>query len=118
MSPTMFLNTRLVIKEDFWAAFRELEAIYFIRDRKNDCIKIGHSNDPWRRLTTLQVGCNSELDLIGVIAAEIRIERIVYFQLIEGRVRGEWVWDRGVTSQWLADMTHGEPMCRNVWRLV
>ena len=37
---------------------------------------------------------------------------------MEGHTHGEWFWDRGVTTQWLIDMTQGEPICRHVWALV
>lgn len=113
-----FLQTKLVSKDEFWTAFHKTGAVYFIRNTGDDTIKVGHSTDPWKRLTNLQVGCSGRLELIGVIAAAREIEPIVHNQLFEGRIRGEWFWDRGVTSQWLHDMTYGQPLLRNVWRLV
>jgi hypothetical protein len=113
-----FLRTSLVSSAEFWAAFHEGGAIYFIRDAQADAIKVGHSLDPNKRLSDLQVGCSGKLELIGVIAAAKEIERIVHGQLREGHIRGEWFYDRGITSQWLQDMTQGEPMYRHVWKLV
>ncbi|QQN61489.1 GIY-YIG nuclease family protein [Bradyrhizobium diazoefficiens] len=113
-----FLQTRLVPEAEFWTAFDRTGAIYFIRNVDADAIKIGHSRDPAKRLSNLQVGCSGRLELIGVIAAAREIEPIVHDQLFEGRIRGEWFWDRGVTSQWLSDMTQGEPLFRHVWKLV
>jgi Meiotically up-regulated gene 113 len=112
------LHTRLVSSAEFWQAFHATGAVYFIRNAREDTIKVGHSRDPRKRLSDLQVGCSSQLELIGVIAAAPEIEPIVHQQLREGRIRGEWFWDRGVTSQWLLDMTQGEPLHRHVWRLV
>jgi Meiotically up-regulated gene 113 len=114
----MYLRTELVSAAEFWKAFHERGAVYFIRDKGADTIKIGYSADPWKRLSNLQVGNSSRLELIGVVAAERAIEGIVHFQLIEGAIDGEWFWDRGVTTEWLMNMTSGEPMCRNVWTLV
>jgi len=109
------LQTNLVTSAEFWKAFHETGAIYFIRNARADEIKVGHSRDPKKRLADLQVGCSSGLVLIGVIAATREIEPIVHRQFYEGRVRGEWFYDRGVTSQWLTDITQGEPLYRHVW---
>jgi hypothetical protein len=114
----MFLRTRLVTKEEWRVADAHTGSIYFIRNAAADTIKIGHSRDVTRRLQELQVGNSARLELIGVIAAEIAIEKVVHFQLMEGRVTGEWFYDRGVTTQWLSDMTSGEPMFRNIWDFV
>jgi hypothetical protein len=113
----MFLRTRLVSKEEWRAAHLKTGSIYFIRDAEQDCIKVGHSKDPWSRLRTLQVGSSSRLGLIGVIAAPIEIEAIVHNQLKEGSTHGEWFLDRGVTTQWLMSMTQGDPICRHIWSL-
>jgi hypothetical protein len=113
-----YLQTRLVSEAEFWPAFHETGAIYFIREAKADAIKIGHSRDPKKRLSDLQVGSSGRLELIGVIAAAREIEPIVHKQHSEGHLRGEWFCDRGITSQWLLDMTQGEPLFRQVWRLV
>jgi hypothetical protein len=112
------LQTKLVSSAEFWKAFHETGAVYFIRNACADEIKVGHSRDPQKRLADLQVGCSSKLELIGVIAADRDIEPIVHRQFYEGRIRGEWFYDRGVTSQWLMDMTQGEPLHRHVWKLV
>ena len=113
-----FLKTNLVSRLEFWKAFHETGALYFIRNAHADEIKIGHSRDPAKRLADLQVGCSSLLELIGVIAAPREIEPIVHRQFYEGRIRGEWFYDRGITSRWLIDMTQGEPLYRHVWKLV
>jgi Meiotically up-regulated gene 113 len=113
-----FLRTTLVSSDEFWKAFHEVGAVYFIRDAKADAIKVGHSRDPHKRLSDLQVGSSAKLELIGVIAAAKKIEPLVHRQLFEGHIRGEWFYDRGVTSQWLLDMTQSEPMYRHVWKLV
>lgn len=113
-----FLQTKLVSPAEFWPAFCDTGAVYFIRDRVNDAIKVGHSRDPSKRLSDLQVGSSTPLELIGVIAAAREIERIVHRQFYEGRIHGEWFHDRGITGQWLLDMTAGEPLYRHVWKLV
>jgi hypothetical protein len=116
--PTMYLRTSLVTTDEWRAAHAKTGSIYFIRDQEGDLIKVGHSRDPWRRLSQLQVWSGNRLRLIGIIAAHIEIESHIHTHLTEGRTHGEWFWDRGVTSKWLVDMTRGEPWCRNVWRFV
>jgi Meiotically up-regulated gene 113 len=113
-----YLHTRLVTPKEFWSAIHELGAVYFARDDRTDMIKIGHSRDPWKRLSDLQVGNSNRLDLIGVIAASKEIEKLVHGNFPDGHARGEWFYDRGVISQWLMGMTQSEPMYRHIWRLV
>jgi hypothetical protein len=113
-----FLRTQLVSKDEFWAAFRETGGVYFIRDAEADQIKIGYTRLPLARLSNLQVGNSRSLEFAGLIAAPQEIEESIHYELMEGRSRGEWFWDRGVTTEWLLRMTRGEPLCRNIWRLV
>ena len=117
-SPMTHLRTRLVTNDEWHTAHRRTGSIYFLRNAVADCIKIGHSREPILRTQTLQVGSPDRLTLIGLIAASIEIEPLIHDQLREGHARGEWFWDRGVTSIWLLDMTQGEPMCRHIWDLV
>ncbi len=113
-----FLRTTVVSELEYRLAHSKTGSVYFIRNRSDDTIKIGHSHDPQRRLQQLQVGNSTRLELVGVIAAEIAIESIVHNQLREGYLNGEWFWDRGVTTEWLMRMTQNEPLYRNVWTLV
>lgn len=113
-----FLRTRVVSEAEYWSAHHKTGSIYFIRHRLDDTIKIGHSHDVAQRLSTLQVANSSKLELIGAIAAEIAIEEVIHFQLMEGQIKGEWFWDRGVTTEWLMNMTGGQPLYRNVWDFV
>lgn len=114
----MFLRTRLVSQEEFWKAEVDLGAIYFIRDPEAEAVKVGYSREHLNRLSNLQVGSARRLELIGLVAAPPQVESIVHRQFCEGRIHGEWFWDRGVASKWLMDMTQGEPLYRNVWDLV
>ena len=113
-----FLRTRLVTEPGFWKAKAELGTVYFVRDAEADAIKVGYSKDHLNRISTLQVGSARKLELIGLIAAPPEVETIVHSQLYEGRMHGEWFYDRGVTTQWLMDMTQGEPLYRNIWDIV
>ena len=113
-----YLHTRLVTRDEWRQKNREVGSVYFIKDEEADKVKIGYSGDPFRRLGVLQVGSANRLRLIGIIAAPFEVEAILHNQLREGHSHGEWFWDRGVTTQWLVDMTQGEPMCRQVWDIV
>lgn len=112
---TAILRVRQVAESEFWAHFHKVGGVYFIKDDSRDCIKVGHSMEPYTRLSNLQVGNPSKLRLV---AAKPEIEPLIHQQLYEGRVQGEWFLDREVTSQWLTDMTQGEPMCRTIWEFV
>lgn len=114
----MFLRTRVVSGPEYWAAHALYGSVYFLRDRSMDAVKIGYSRDVARRLVQLQTANSTKLELIGAIAAVAEIEELIHFQLMEGRIRGEWFWDRGVTTQWLMDMTRDQPLYRNIWELI
>lgn len=114
----MFLRTQIVSEDDWALAHAKNGSVYFIRDVTNDCIKVGHSRDPITRLSTLQVGNSNRLHLVGLVAAEFAIEQHIHRQLMEGHALGEWFYDRGIVTQWLMDMTQGEPLCRYIWALV
>ena len=113
----MVLRTRVVDFEEWQAAHSRTGSVYFIRDDRADMVKIGHSRNPWRRLSELQVGSANRLAIVGVIAADIAIEGVVHQQFSEGHSAGEWFWDRLVLTDWLRAMTAGYPFCRNVWSL-
>lgn len=112
------LRTRLVSEAEYHAAHRATGSVYFIRDKEADMIKVGHSREPERRLAELQIGSSRRLEIVGLIAAEPAIEKLIHFQLIEGAVHGEWFWDREITTAWLMSMTQNQPMRRNIWDFV
>lgn len=112
------MRTRLASEAEYRAAHRETGSVYFVRDKEADMIKVGHSRDPLRRLQELQIGSSRRLEIIGLIAAEIAIEKLIHFELMEGAVHGEWFWDREITTAWLMRMTQDQPMRRNIWDFV
>lgn len=112
------LRTLLVSEEEFWREFARLGGVYFIRDDQQDSIKIGYTRSPWTRMSNLQVGSASRLTMVGLVAAPRAVEPIIHNWFPDGRRHGEWFWDRGVLTPWLMEMTHDQPMCRNVWTLV
>lgn len=113
-----FLRARLVTETEFVRHFARVGAVYFIRNDELDCIKIGHSREPYTRLSNLQVGSPSPLRIVGLIAAEAKIEPVIHEYHVFGRRRGEWFDDRGVVTGWLTEITYGFPMGRNIWDLV
>jgi hypothetical protein len=113
-----FLRTRLVSKEEFWREFRVLGAIYFIRNDRENSVKIGYSRDPWKRKSNLQVGSPERLRIVGLVAAPEAVEPILHARFWEYRLRGEWFHDNGDITADMNEMTFGEPWLRNVWTLV
>lgn len=109
-----FLRTRIVSEAEFWRHFSVTGGVYFIADKAGDTVKIGFSRDPLARLSNLQVGNASRLELVGLIAGPEPLERQLHAWHREGHVNGEWFWDRGILSHWLDKFTGGNPVARLV----
>lgn len=112
-----FLHTRLVTAAEFAEAYRQIGGVYFIRNARDDTIKIGYSRDVFARFSTLQVANSSSLALVGLVAALQDVERSVHQQFPDGHARGEWFYDSGVITGWLNQITQGHPIGRHIWRL-
>lgn len=67
--------------------------IYFIRDRISRAIKIGVTNDPQKRLVTLQIGNPNLLTLMGTIRGALKEEEALHEKFKAHHVRGEWFQD-------------------------
>lgn len=61
---------------------------YLIKDTKTGLIKIGRSENPQKRLFSLQCGNTNKLELIHVIDANI--EQKLHYKFAHKRLRGEW----------------------------
>jgi len=83
-----------------------------IREGESGPIKIGRSNDPWRRLDTLQAGNARQLLLIAAYrvgkTAHV-VERNTHREFIAHRMIGEWY----APVDRLVDLaaSHGLPCC-------
>lgn len=64
--------------------------IYFIKAVNSGAIKIGVSNDPRRRLDTMQTGSAEPLELLGVLPGQFEEERRLHEMLKRHRIHGEW----------------------------
>ena len=64
--------------------------IYFIQEGINGSIKIGFSNNPHKRLSTLQTSSSKSLYLIAVLEGDNTKEQELHNKFIEYRDRGEW----------------------------
>lgn len=63
-------------------------AVYFIQC--GNYIKIGHADDPERRLRELQTGNPNKLELLGYVSGDIVREREIHFTFADFRTDGEW----------------------------
>lgn len=68
-------------------------AVYFIQCGNR--IKIGKSNDPWKRLAALQTGNPDQLRLLAIAPGNEDFEQGVQEQFSEYRVNGEWYESNG-----------------------
>jgi hypothetical protein len=64
--------------------------IYFIRAVNSGTIKIGVSNDPRRRLESMQTGSPEPLELLGVLPGGVDEERRLHRRFSAFRIHGEW----------------------------
>lgn len=64
--------------------------VYFILDATNGMVKIGKAGAPVKRLSSLQTATSAELELAGLLAGGVTLEREIHEHFAESRVRGEW----------------------------
>lgn len=67
-----------------------LDWVYFIGQQSGGLVKIGVSNDPVARMTTLQVGSPVPLELLVAIVGDIALERTLHAIFSRDRAHGEW----------------------------
>jgi len=61
--------------------------VYFIADIKSEAIKIGHSNDPKKRLAELRVGNPNELVLAGIMEGDEAEEKVLHERFKDLHIR-------------------------------
>lgn len=87
--------------------YERVNVVYFARCGKR--LKIGTTDHAVRRMTQLQAGSSSKIELLGLIYGSSNVERWCQFRCIDHRAHGEWfkwnAWTKGFTSWVLA---HGE----------
>ena len=65
--------------------------IYFIQQGGNGPIKIGYTDQTIeRRMTTLQIACPEELNLLAKIDGTPEDERVLHKRFKADKIRGEW----------------------------
>lgn len=64
--------------------------VYVILDSSKNHIKIGVSNNPNKRLATIQTSCSNPLKLIHVQEGNVVDENRIHAQLKQYRLKGEW----------------------------
>jgi hypothetical protein len=62
--------------------------VYFVR--AGNLVKIGCSINPRKRLSSMQSGCPTELELVAVVPGDRDMESSLHDLLADCRVRGEW----------------------------
>ena len=65
-------------------------AVYFIQEENNGNIKIGSSNDPYKRLGSLQTGNSKKLKLIKIIKGGKEVESRLHHKFRKDKKTGEW----------------------------
>ncbi len=78
--------------------------IYFIRSNK--AVKIGYSDNPYRRLADLQVSNSEDLTVLLVITGGRIKEQELHRQFKEQRIRGEWFKFESNIQSYIDDNIH------------
>jgi hypothetical protein len=66
------------------------ENTYVITNKKYDIIKVGRTKNPYKRLKTLQISHNKELEMVCVFEEDI--EKEIKQMLKKYNIRGEWYY--------------------------
>lgn len=64
--------------------------IYFISDAISGYVKIGLSEDPWKRIAKIQSDCPGELSVLSIIDGGEAEEAALHARFGNCRIRGEW----------------------------
>lgn len=65
-------------------------AVYFLRQRGTNFVKIGWAKDPADRLKTLQTGSPSDFELMATREGGAKEEAVLHRRFAGSNVRGEW----------------------------
>jgi hypothetical protein len=64
--------------------------IYAILNKGDNVVKIGFSNDPYRRLGQIQTNTIHPLELLLTFKGDCTVEKAIHEKLKEYRISGEW----------------------------
>lgn len=80
------------------------ESVYFIREEGTGNIKIGVTNNPSSRLSTMQTGNSNRLTLVHLIPGDARLAERIHNVCSRHRIHGEWFKPEAldVAKAWLA----------------
>lgn len=81
---------RKIINQDVEKSYK-IDYVYFIR-REDDSgpVKIGTTNDPYKRLLTVQTGNPYKLKIIKIIKGGKNLEKTLHNKFGKFRMEGEW----------------------------
>lgn len=82
--------------------------VYFLTTEKQESIKIGFSNDPYKRLATLQTSHPDKLYYLRILEGDISIEKNLHNKFKHLRINGEWfLYDQEILDY----ITNTEDQC-------
>ncbi len=95
--------------------------IYFIQYHPSGPIKIGYAHNIDHRLTTLQIACPYDLEVVCRGPGNVETEKFIHNYLFKCGIRGEWFWPVAQVQQIinrLNSFEHHYPdynlICRNI----
>lgn len=72
------------------AAVASQSWVYFIANHEDGTVKIGYSDDPQRRLSDLQMGNHSRLEILATVPGGQDVEQMLHERFADSRIDGEW----------------------------
>jgi hypothetical protein len=81
------------------------EYVYLMKSALTGLLKIGISNDPFKRAQALSTGNGGKIDVIRTIPGSKKIERSIQERFSEYRVGGEWFSDNEEIYKYFEDFT-------------
>jgi len=81
---------------------KDRQFVYFIAAGHADAVKIGFTTgNPWARVSALQTGCPTPLDLIAYVSASMDEEKEFHRAFAPLNIQGEWFSIAGKLSDFL-----------------
>jgi len=79
-------------------------AVYFIYAKKARRIKIGYSNNPKKRICSIQTASPESLIQLAILDGERELEQAIHLHFHHLRENGEWFRAEGELFEWIHRM--------------
>ena len=78
---------------------KENAYVYVVGNKEMNICKIGFSNNVFKRLTAIQVGCPFKLEIFCVVYGSVKTEKMLHKKYDYLRLNGEWFKYEGLLKE-------------------